>query len=145
MTIHQLSIFIENKNGALLQVLDLLKQANIQIVASTISDTVDYGIYRIICSNPSKAYQLLQQQGLSVTMTDVFALELTNTPGEAAKTISLFTANNINISYMYSFLLNDKGIIIFKTTDNDKTREVISLNKLTFIGEEQLTSLNTTA
>ena len=145
MTIHQLSIFIENKNGALLQVLELLKQANIQIVASTISDTVDYGIYRIICSNPSKAYQLLQQQGLSVTMTDVFALELTNTPGEAAKAISLFTVNNINISYMYSFLLNDKGIIIFKTTDNDKTREVISLNKLTFIGEEQLTSLNTTA
>jgi len=75
MTIHQLSIFIENKNGTLLRVLDILKEAKIQIIASTISDTVDYGIFRIICSNPSQAYELLQEHGLSVTISDVFAIE----------------------------------------------------------------------
>ena len=52
MTIHQLSVFVENKSGTLLQVLELLKEAHIQLIASTISDTVEYGIYRIICSEP---------------------------------------------------------------------------------------------
>ena len=115
MTIHQISIFLENKNGALLKVLNLLKEAHIQIVASTISDTVEYCIDRI---------------------------ELSNTPGEAAKAIDLFTTNNININYMYSFLFNAKGIVIFKTNDTEKTREVIALNKLNFISEDQLCQIN---
>lgn len=60
MTIHQLSVFIENKSGTLLKVLTLLKEANIQLIASTISDTVEYGIYRIICSEPQRAYDTLK-------------------------------------------------------------------------------------
>ena len=50
MTVHQISIFVENKSGTLLRVLDLFKEAGVQLIASTISDTVEYGIYRIICS-----------------------------------------------------------------------------------------------
>ena len=49
MTVHQLSVYIENKSGALVSVLRLLKQEKIQLIASTIADTVDYGIFRIIC------------------------------------------------------------------------------------------------
>ena len=52
MTVHQLSVFVENKSGTLLKVLELLKEANIQLIASTISDTIEYGIYRIIFSDP---------------------------------------------------------------------------------------------
>lgn len=141
MTIHQLSIFIENKNGTLLRVLDILKEARIQIIASTISDTVEYGIFRIICSNPSRAYELLRAQGLSVTMSDVFAIELDNTPGQAAMALSAFTGNGINISYMYSFLVSGKGIIVFRTDDTEKAREIISLKSLKFIGEDKLDRL----
>ena len=53
MTIQQLSVFIENKSGTLQKVLNLLKEAGIQLIASTIADTVEYGIYRIICSEPN--------------------------------------------------------------------------------------------
>lgn len=142
MTIHQLSIFIENKNGILLRVLDILKEAKIQIIASTISDTVDYGIFRIICSNPSQAYKLLQEHGLSVTISDVFAIELDNTPGQAAKAFTAFTANGVNISYMYSFLVGGKGIIIFRTDATEKAREIIMQNALRFISEDKLSQLS---
>ena len=138
MTIQQLSIFIENKKGTLLSVLNILRDAHIQIVASTISDTVEYSIYRIICSNPSRAYTLLKEHGMSVTISDVFAIELDNTPGRAAKAFETFAANDINISYMYSFLLGNKGVIIFRTPDTEKTREIISLNKMNFISQNQL-------
>lgn len=55
MTIKQLSIFIENKGGTLIRVLDLLSKAGIQIIASTIADTKDYGIYRVLCEKPAQA------------------------------------------------------------------------------------------
>ena len=60
MTVHQLSVFIENKSGTLVRVLRLLKREKIQLIASTIADTVDYGIFRIICSQPEKAYNVLK-------------------------------------------------------------------------------------
>ena len=69
MTVHQLSVFVENKSGTLLKVLELLKEAEIQLIASTISDTVEYGIYRIICSDPERAYQTLSKAGISANVS----------------------------------------------------------------------------
>lgn len=130
MTIKQISIFIENKSGTLLKVLNVLKEANIQIIASTISDTVEYGIYRIICDNPTKAISLLKEQVISAISNDVFAIELDDTPGQAASAIQYFADAGINISYMYSFLVAGKGILILRTNDTEKTQEIIALKKL---------------
>ena len=138
MTIHQLSIFLENKKGTMLHVLNMLKDAGIQVIASTISDTVEYGIYRVICNNPSKAFALLKEQGLSVTLSDVFAIELDKTPGQAAQVFEAFCAGGIKISYMYSFMLAGKGILIFRTSDTDKAREIITLNQMRFISQDSL-------
>lgn len=138
MTIHQLSIFVENKQGTLIKVLQLLKEANVQLIASTIADTVEYGIYRIICSEPERAYEILRKQGISVALSDVFALELDDEVGRAADTLSLFSKEGINIAYMYSFLLRGNGILVFRTDNEEKTREVISQAGLKYIPEKDL-------
>lgn len=122
----QLSIFIENKQGTLLTVLNVLKNANIQIIASTISDTQDFGIYRIICDDPERAYVVLSEQGVSVTLTEVFAIQLEDKPGEAARVLALFAEADISIAYMYSFLLSGKGILVFRSSDTEKTKQVIA-------------------
>ena len=122
----QLSIFIENKQGTLLTVLNVLKSANIQIIASTISDTQDFGIYRIICDDPERAYIVLGEQGVSVTLTEVFAIQLEDKPGEAARVLALFAEADISIAYMYSFLLSGKGILVFRSSDTEKTKQVIA-------------------
>ena len=126
----QLSIFIENKRGTLLTVLDVLKEAGIQIIASTISDTQDFGIYRIICDDPDRAFIFMKEQGVSVTLTDVFAIQLDDKPGEAARVLSLFAQADISIAYMYSFLLSGKGILVFRTSDTEKTKQVIQEKSL---------------
>lgn len=141
MTINQLSIFIENKAGTLIKVLDILKQSNIQIVASTIADTAEYGIYRLICSEPSRAYQELKNAGVAVALSDVFALELDDKPGCAADAIRAISDAGIGITYMYTFLFNGKGILIFRTEDTEKARETIILNNLKFIAEKDLSTL----
>ena len=130
MTIKQISIFIENKSGTILKVLNVLKEANIQIIASSISDTVKYGIYRIICDKPVLADKLLKENGICAITNDVFAIELDDTPGQAASAIQYFAEAGINISYMYSFLVGNKGILIMRTDDTEKTQEIIKLKKL---------------
>lgn len=130
MTVKQLSVFIENKSGALLRVFELLKEANIQLVATTIADTMDYGICRIICSEPQRAYDMLKESGVSVALNDVFAIELDNRPGSAADAISMFAKENIDLVYLYSFLFQGKGILIFRTNDSVRAKEIIESNKL---------------
>ena len=141
MTVHQLSVFVENKSGPLLKVLELLKEANIQLIASTISDTIEYGIYRIICSEPERAYQTLKDAGISANVSEVFAVTLDNYPGRAADAIKSFTDAGIGISYLYSFLLGGKGILVFKTDNNEKTREVILENNLSYLEDSKLNQL----
>jgi len=126
----QLSIFIENKRGTLLTVLNALKGAGIQIIASTISDTQDFGIYRIICDDPERAFIVLKEQGITATLSDVFAIQLEDKPGEAARVLALFAEADISIAYMYSFLLSGKGILVFRTSDTEKTKQVIKEKSL---------------
>lgn len=126
----QLSIFIENKRGTLLTVLNVLKGAGIQIIASTISDTQDFGIYRIICDAPECALTVLKEQGITVSLTEVFAIQLEDKPGEAARVLALFAEAGISIAYMYSFLLSGKGILVFRTSDTEHTKQVIKEKSL---------------
>jgi len=141
MTVHQLSVFIENKSGALVKVLNVLKKEGIQIIASTIADTVEYGIFRIICSEPVKAYNVLKANGISVTLADVFAIELDDKPGCAAEAIANFAEEGISLSYLYSFLLGGKGVLIFRADNPEKAREAIIIHKLKFIAEKDLSKV----
>ena len=141
MTIHQLSIFIENRSGTLITVLNVLKQAGIQIIASTIADTAEYGIYRLICSEPMRACEELKKAGVAVALSGVFALEIDDQPGRAADAVKTFSEAGISITYMYSFLLRGKGILVFRTDDNDHAAAVITSNQLKTIDESALTAL----
>ena len=141
MTVHQLSVFIENKSGALVTVLRLLKQEKIQLIATTIADTIDYGIFRIICSQPEKAYNVLRDAGVAVSLCEVFAVELDDRPGKASDAIEIFASEGINVAYMYSFLLNGKGVLIFRTDNTEKAAEIIKANGLSVIEEKDLSRL----
>ena len=141
MTVHQLSVFIENKSGSLVSVLRLLKQENIQLIASTIADTVDYGICRIICSEPERAYQVLRNAGVAVSLCEVFAIELDDRPGKAADAIEIFAGEGLSIAYLYSFLLNGKGVLIFRTDNAEKAAEIIASNGFSVIEEKDLSKL----
>ena len=132
---------MENKSGTLLRVLDLFKDAGIQLIASTISDTVEYGIYRVICSDPSKAYEVLKAAGISASMSEVFAITLDNQPGRAADAVRVLSQAGIGISYLYSFLLGGKGILVFRTDDAERTNEVILRERLASLDDEALVAL----
>ena len=139
MTIHQLSIFLENTTGTLIQVLRHLKEANVQLVSTTIADTAEYGILRIICSEPLRACEELKKAGVAVALSDVFALQIDNNPGAAADAVELFSRAGIGLTYIYTFLLRNKGILVFRTDKPELTAKTIEDNHLPTISEEELT------
>ena len=138
MTISQLSIFIENRTGTLLKVLDLMKQSKIQMIACTIAETAEYGIFRIICSEPQRACAELKQAGVAVAISDVFALELDDQPGGAADVVRFLGEAGVDITYMYAFLLDGRGILVFRTDEAELARKVIADNRLPYITEKDL-------
>ena len=141
MTVHQLSVFLENKSGTLVKVFKLLKEEGIQLIASTIADTAEYGICRIICSEPVRAFDVLKKSGVAVSLCDVFAIGLDDEPGKAADAIEIFSKEGISIAYLYSFLLNGKGVLIFRTDNAEKAAAAIVDNNLSYIAEKDLSNL----
>ena len=130
MTVQQISVFLENKSGSLAKVFRTLSDAGIQLITSTLADTADYGVCRILCDNPEKAYSVLSKEGFSVTKTEVFAIVLDDRPGRAADAIACFAEGGISISYLYSFLYEGKGVLIFRTSDIEKAAALIAANQL---------------
>lgn len=139
--VHQLSIFIQNKAGTLEKVLRLFKESRIQIVTTTLADTQDFGIFRVICTEPERAYLVLKEAGITVTLTQVQAIGLDNTPGQAADALEVFATEDIEISYLYSFLLKNRGVLIFKTDNRQRGDEIIAQHKLNVLSDCDLIQL----
>ena len=138
MTIRQLSIFIENQSGTLQKVLELIKQLRIQIIACTIADTAEYGLFRLICSEPDRVCAELKQYGVAVAISEVFAIEMNNQPGGAADVVGIISGAGVSITYMYAFLLDGRGILVFRTDQVEAAEAAISGHGLRSLSENDL-------
>lgn len=138
MTVHQISIFLENKYGTLSEILALLNDENIRIIAATVADTSEFGIMRMIVSDPQKAYTLLKNNNVSVTLTDVLAIQTGSSVGDFAQTLSCFTQAGLSIEYMYCFAIDGKAILILRTNNREAAREVIRRQNLDYLCESDI-------
>lgn len=128
MYIKQISIFIENKPGRLLSITRILEQNQIDIRALSVSDTKDFGILRLIVSDPDKACEVLRQAECTVTLTEVIGIGIKDRPGGLAEAVDVLDSKNINIEYMYAFIsrTDETAYVILRVEDNAKA--VAALN-----------------
>jgi len=103
MTIKQLSVFLENRAGRLDEVLQILGANDVNIVALSMADTADYGMMRMIVSNPQKGRAVLKEAGITAMLTDVVALRVPHAVGSLAKAMHQIVDGEINVEYMYAF------------------------------------------
>lgn len=141
MTVHQISIFLENKYGKLNQVLSLLADADIRIIAATVADTTEFGIMRMIVSDPQRAYTILKENNVSTNLTDVLAIVTDSCAGSFANVLNQFTKAGLNIEYMYCFSIKEKSILILRTNNRESAREVIRRQNMSHICESDLINL----
>jgi hypothetical protein len=140
-TIRQLSVFLENKTGRLQDVLEALGNEKINITALTIADTSEYGILRLIVSDPENGYRLLKERGFSVNLTEVLSLSVSHQPGSLAEVLQKFSEEKLSIEYMYAFSLGEKALIVLRTDNRPKAFEIIERNNFTLISEDEIKNL----
>ncbi len=127
--IKQLSIFLENRKGRLLEVTEVLFKAAVNTRALSLAESAEFGILRLVVNNPEKAKNLLASSGFTVKQQDVFAVEVDDKPGSFYQVVKLLAGADINIDYTYAFVGNsDRAILIFKVPEAkfDAALEAIS-------------------
>lgn len=138
MTIRQISVFLENKTGHLNTILAILADNGININALTVADSSDYGLLRMLVSDPEKAAALLRAENVTVRIHEVISLEMDAAPGSMSAILNLFTEAGLSIEYVYAFSFGNKSVLILRTNDREKAFEVILKNKLKSIHESDL-------
>lgn len=138
MVIKQLSVFLENKTGRLMEVLSALGEEKINIKAITIADTSEFGILRILVSHPAEALSLLKSRGFSVSLTDVLAIATPVEAGSFAKALRVLSDRNISIEYMYGFSIGEKAAIILCADDIGKAAAALKESGMDLIPADAL-------
>ena len=142
MKVEQISIFLENKPGALENVTRLLKDANINIRTLSLADTSDFGILRLIVNDVSKALKMLNDNGLRVSRTTVVAVEVPDRPGGLHSILEVLAKNSVNVEYLYAFVekSGENAVIIFRFDSPDNAIDVLLKNGFIVLPGEKLYS-----
>ncbi len=139
MFVKQLSIFIENKAGRLNEVLMTVSGNGINIVSASLADTNDFGVLRLLVSDPDKAHKVLKEKGITSKLTDVIAVSIPHAIGSLRDVIFAINEAGVNIQYIYGLSLNGEGAsIAMKTDDMEKTVEVIDSMGVKMFTQEEL-------
>ena len=140
MTIHQISVFLENRAGQLAEITSVLAEHNIDLRAIHIAETKDYGVLRMIADKPQEASTVLLEQGFILSMTPVVAVVVPDKPGGLAAVLSVLGRENIDVEYMYSVFgqTNGQAIMIFRVADVEQLCGVLQQNGITPSSEADL-------
>ena len=140
-TIRQLSVFLENKSGRLHEMLEVLANENINITALSIADTLEYGIVRLLVSDPENGCKLLKSHGFRVSITEVISLSVSHEAGSLAKALKKFSDEKLGVEYMYAFNQGEKAIIVLRTDNHAKAFEIIEQNNFVLISENEIKNI----
>ena len=140
MKIHQLSLFLENKPGHLLEPCRLLADAGVNIRSLTVADTREFGILRMIVSDWKKATGLFEQKGYVVKVTEVLAVEVPDRPGGLVHLLESVSGGAANIEYMYACAAarQDKAVLIFRFDDPDEAIARLQAAGISVIGSVEI-------
>ncbi len=143
MKVKQISVFLENKAGRLSEVTAILSEAGINIRALSLADTSDFGVLRLIVNNSDKALDALKNNGFSVGVTDVVAVEVTDRPGGLHHILEMLQQAQINVEYMYAFVQQSgkNAVMIFRFDRIDEAIEILQKDGIAIVDGEKLYDL----
>jgi len=130
MIIQQLSVFLENRTGTLVEVLAALHENNINVRAMSVAETTDFGVLRFIVNHPETVEKVLRQAQFAVRVTPVLTVVLDDNPGSLHKQMEKLSDAGLNIEYFYAFAVvgTEKARIVLKVDDLEQAQKLIGVN-----------------
>lgn len=146
MVIKQLSVFIENREGRLERVTEALMEQNINIASFSLADTSEYGMLRMIVSDPEEGKRVLKEEGFSAMLTDVIAVKIAQKPGTLHEVLKVLFDVGISVEYMYTLTTaGENTSIVMKLSDLKAALKVLDDNKYEVSTAKEAYELNNTS
>jgi hypothetical protein len=143
MSATQISVFLENKSGRLAEVTRALAQAEVNIRALSLAETIDYGVLRLIVDRAHQAREALARAGFTVTETEVIAVEAPDRPGGLAEIVESLTQQGLNVEYCYAFVSKrgDNAVVILRIEQAERAIQVLGERGARVLGEEEVSRI----
>jgi hypothetical protein len=140
MTVDQISVFIENKPGTLAELTGIVGDAGIDLRALSLADTADFGVLRLIVNDPGNALNLLRAAGFTVSMTQVLAVPIADSPGGLAKVLRILADEKVNVEYSYAFITRRQGkaYVILRVENNEIALGILKREKIITAEDENI-------
>lgn len=128
MTVKQISVFLENKPGQLVELTDILSAHQIDMRALSIADTKDFGILRLIVDDPDKTAEVLKAAECVFSVAPVLAVEIADEPGSLSKILHILSDHGVNLEYTYAFITRraQSAYMILRVEDNETTAAILA-------------------
>ena len=140
MTIRQISVFVENKPGAMVSITQALGKAGVDLRALSLADTQDFGILRMIVDEPDKARNALKEIGVISKCTDVIAVYIDDKTGGLAEVLKVLSEEELGIEYMYAFLgrTHGKALMVLKADEPEKAIKTLEADGIKVATKEEI-------
>ncbi|MBQ4037288.1 MAG: ACT domain-containing protein [Clostridia bacterium] len=140
MTVHQISVFLENKAGSLSEITRILADNKINLRAISIAESADWGVLRLIADDAERATAILLEQGCVLSMTPVTVVAVPDEPAGLSELLALLAEGGIDISYMYSLFThqNGKAYMVFRVAEEKPLLELLAAHNMAAASKEEL-------
>ncbi len=127
MAIKQLTVFVENKQGALVAITEALSAQGINLRALSIAETQDFGILRLIVNDTDAAQQVLTDAGYLIKITEVVGVKIGDAPGKLSAALKVLNDSNINMEYLYAFMARTEkhAYVVIRVEDNAAAEQAL--------------------
>ena len=139
MAIHQISVFVQNKPGTLVCIIEELANKGINIRASSIADTAEFGIFRLITNDFDKTREILSENNVT-NVTRVIAAKMEDKPGALYRVVDALSEAGINIEYMYAFTASETfgAYVVFRVDDVDAAQKLLDEKGISTLNDEDI-------
>lgn len=143
MSLKQLTVFVENKQGSLVDITETLAANHVNLRALSIADTQDFGLLRLIVNDNEVASSVLSEKGYVLKITEVIGVKIGDQPGMLSKALSVLAAAGINVEYLYAFMARTEkhAYVVLRPTDNaaaEAALEAAGFHRITDADVEKL-------
>lgn len=143
MALKQLTVFVENKQGTLVNVTDILAARDVNIRALSIAETEGYGILRLIVDDEEKAETVLKEAGYLIKITEVVGVKIGDAPGKLSYVLRTLDDAGINLEYLYAFMARTQkhAYVVLRVENNAQTEAVLESAGLHIITDADVNKL----
>lgn len=140
----QISVFVENKPGALYAMTGVLAQNRVDLRALNLAETKDFGIVHLIADDVYKATTVLKEAGYVHNITPVLGVAIPDVPGGLNQVLQVLTDAKVNVEYMYAFLggkQSTSAYMVFRVENNEVATAALSARGIKTVDQEEISHL----